>query len=187
MFSWRMMFTCSALRCSVFDGSAISGSPRDARADDPPATQGIPDSVLYVTVDDPAFPGMRGDVEHLAHLALDAPRDVRAGRGREPDPGEVLRADLVEETRIPDALRGGRAKGAGVRPPGRPPRCTRVPPLRRAGVGAPSLRRCFRARMWPNEPAPCTTRSGCFTAASSRARRRIAVWRGGRRRALAGG
>src|SRR3989304_403354 len=109
-----MMFTCSALRCSVFAAPATAGSPRDARADAPPAAQGIPNSVLYVTVDDPAFPGMRGDVEHPAHLALDAPRDVRAGRGREPDPGEVLRADPVEATRLPVALRIGREKAVDV-------------------------------------------------------------------------
>src|SRR3990172_4439381 len=104
-FSSRMMFTCSALRCSVFDGSAISGSPRDARADDPPAAQGIPNSVLYVTVDDPAFPGMGGDVEHPAHLALDAPRDVRDARGGEVDPVEVRSPHGLEEPHVPPALR----------------------------------------------------------------------------------
>src|SRR5437763_8601123 len=71
-----MMLTCSAFRCSVFDGSTISGTSGDPGADDPPASECIPDSVLYVTVDDEAFARMGRDLEHPAHFPLDAPGDV---------------------------------------------------------------------------------------------------------------
>src|SRR5437762_2151829 len=72
-----MMFTCSALRCSVFDGSAISGTSDDPGADDPLAAQCIPDSVLYVTVDDHACVDVFRDLEHPTHLPFDASGDVR--------------------------------------------------------------------------------------------------------------
>src|SRR5207237_187788 len=71
-----MMLTCSAFRCSVFDGSTISGTSGAPGADAPPASECIPDSVLYVTVDDEAFAGMPRNFEHPAHLPLDAPGDV---------------------------------------------------------------------------------------------------------------
>src|SRR5439155_26698680 len=76
-FSWRMMFTCSALRCSVLEGSAISGTSDVPGADDPPDPKGVPDAVLYVTVDDEAFAHMVRDLEHATDLSLDAPRHVR--------------------------------------------------------------------------------------------------------------
>src|SRR5256885_6095589 len=75
-----MMFTCSALRCSVFDGSAISGTSDDPGADDPLAAQCIPDSVLYVTVDDHAYVDVFRDLEHPTHLPFDASGDVRPDR-----------------------------------------------------------------------------------------------------------
>src|SRR5437773_9955996 len=85
-----MMFTCSALRCSVFEGSAISGTSGDSGADDPTASQGIPDAVLYVTVDDHALADVVRDLEHSAYLPLHAPRDIRPRGGREFNPCEVL-------------------------------------------------------------------------------------------------
>src|SRR5256712_14032560 len=84
-----MMFTCSALRCSVFEGSAISGTSGDSGAGDPTAPQGIPDAVLYITVDDQALSDVLRNLEHPADLPLDAPRDIRPSGGREiqPPPG----------------------------------------------------------------------------------------------------
>src|SRR2546430_15523185 len=78
-----MMFTCSALRCSVFEGSAISGTSGDSGAGDPTAPQGIPDAVLYITVDDQALSDVLRNLEHPADLPLDAPRDIRPSGGRE--------------------------------------------------------------------------------------------------------
>src|SRR2546426_891408 len=78
-----MMFTCSALRCSVFEGSAISGTSGDSGAGDPTAPQGIPDAVLYTTVDDQALSDVLRNLEHPADLPLDAPRDIRPSGGRE--------------------------------------------------------------------------------------------------------
>src|SRR5438132_395507 len=86
-----MMLTCSALRCSVLEGSAISGTSDDPGADDPPAPKGIPNAVLYVTVDDETFAHVVRDFEHATDLAFDAPRDVRAGGRRQLDRGEGLR------------------------------------------------------------------------------------------------
>src|SRR5437667_2053886 len=100
-----MMLTCSALRCSVLEGSAISGTSDDPGADDPPAPKGIPNAVLYVTVDDETFAHVVRDFEHATDLAFDAPRDVRAGGRRELDRGEVLRPHDVEEARGPAAFR----------------------------------------------------------------------------------
>src|SRR6266568_409481 len=94
-----MMFTCSALRCSVFDGSGISGTSAHAGADDPPAPQGIPDTVLYVTVDDPTFADVIGDLEHPLHLALDAARDVGLRWTAELDLRQVGRGRGLEEPR----------------------------------------------------------------------------------------
>src|SRR2546428_11106869 len=76
-----MMFTCSALRCSVFEGSAISGTSGDSGADDPPAPQGIPDAVLYITVDDQALSDVLRNLEHATDLPFDAPRDIRPSGG----------------------------------------------------------------------------------------------------------
>src|SRR5206468_7022379 len=72
-----MMFTCSALRCSVLEGSAISGTSDDPGAHDPPAPTGIPDAALYVTGDDEAFAHMVRDLEHATDLSLDSARHVR--------------------------------------------------------------------------------------------------------------
>src|SRR5947208_2272007 len=111
-----MMLTCSALRCSVLEGSAISGTSDDPGADDPPAPKGIPNAVLYVTVDDETFAHVVRDFEHATDLAFDAPRDVRAGGRRELDRGEVLRPHDVEEARGPAAFRGRGGAPGGARP-----------------------------------------------------------------------
>src|SRR2546428_14067599 len=71
-----MMLTCSALRCSVLEGSAISRTSADAGADDVPAPEGIPDTGLYITVDDPTFVDVIGDLEHPTHFPLEAARDA---------------------------------------------------------------------------------------------------------------
>src|SRR2546422_3754546 len=105
-----MMFTCSAFRCSVFDGSGISRTSNDAGADDPLAPQCIPDSVLYVTVDDEAFVDMFRDFEHAAQLSFDAPRHVRARGGREFDFREVVGRDRLKEMRARSTLRIGGEK-----------------------------------------------------------------------------
>src|SRR5207245_11020292 len=104
-----MMFTCSALRCSVLEGSAISGTSADPGADDPPAPQGIPDAVLYITVDDETFCHMFRDFEHATKLSLDAPCDIGPRRGGDFDWIEVLRPCHFEQGRIaaPLPIRGG--------------------------------------------------------------------------------
>src|SRR2546427_10822141 len=110
-----MMFTCSALRCSVFEGSAISGTSGDSGAGDPTAPQGIPDAVLYITVDDQALPDVLRDLEHPADLPLDAPRDIRPSGGREFDPLEVLRSHAFEEAGVasPFRIRGEEGRAIG--------------------------------------------------------------------------
>src|SRR5207247_9053735 len=100
-----MMLTCSAFRCSVFDGSTISGTSGDPGADDPPASECIPDSVLYVTVDDEAFAGMPRNFEHPAHLPLDAPGDVGPFGGGKLDLRKVGLGNLVQQARVATALR----------------------------------------------------------------------------------
>src|SRR5947199_10578057 len=100
-----MMLTCSAFRCSVFDGSTISGTSGDPGADDPPASECIPDSVLYVTVDDEAFARVRRDLEHPTHLPLDAPGDVGAPDGGKPHLRENGAGDLVHQPRHATAVR----------------------------------------------------------------------------------
>src|SRR3989337_1533542 len=63
-FSSRMMFTCSAFRCSVFDGSAMSASSDHVRPHDGgSAAHGIPDPVLDVTVHDQALVRVQRDFE----------------------------------------------------------------------------------------------------------------------------
>src|SRR5207245_10707936 len=91
-----MMFTCSALRCSVFEGSAISGTSGDSGADDPTAPQGIPDAVLYITVDDQALSDVLRNLEHPADLPLDAPRAISPSGGREFDPLELLQSHAAD-------------------------------------------------------------------------------------------
>src|SRR2546426_9700088 len=110
-----MMFTCSALRCSVFEGSAISGASRGSGADDPTAPAGIPDAVLYVTVDDPALADVVRNLEHPADLRLDAPRDIGPRGGREFDPLEVLRSHDFEQAGVaaPFRIRGEKAVDIG--------------------------------------------------------------------------
>src|SRR5947208_15160227 len=100
-----MMFTCSALRCSVFDGSAISGTSDDPGADDPLAAQCIPDSVLYVTVDDHACVDVFRDLEHPAHLPFDAPGDVRPSWRREFNLCQIIRLHGLQEIRLRSTLR----------------------------------------------------------------------------------
>src|SRR2546428_152702 len=95
-----MMFTCSALRCSVFEGSAISGTSGDSGAGDPTAPQGIPDAVLYITVDDQALPDVLRNLEHAMDLPFDAPRDIRPSGGREFDPPQVPRAHDLKQARV---------------------------------------------------------------------------------------
>src|SRR5207247_226113 len=166
-----MMLTCSAFRCSVFDGSTISGTSGDPGADDPPASECIPDSVLYVTVDDEAFARVRRDLEHPTHLPLDAPGDVGPLGGGKLDLREVGLGDLVQQPRVATALRVRGEESVHV---GDEDRAIGAEGARVAGVGPPSFRRWWLARMCPKEPAPWTTRSGWRTAASSAARRRIA-------------
>src|SRR6266567_5336617 len=100
-----MMFTCSALRCSVLEGSAISGTSGDSGADDPTAPQGIPDAVLYVTVDDQALADVLRDLEHATDLALDTAGDIRARRRREFDSAEVCGPHGLEQVGIGTPLR----------------------------------------------------------------------------------
>src|SRR5438093_8926996 len=110
-----MMLTCSALRCSVLEGSAILRTSDDPGADDSPAPEGIPDTVLYVTVDDETLARVARDLEHATDLALDAPCDVRPRRGRKLDSIEVLRSCLLEQGRIvaPLRIRGEQAVDIG--------------------------------------------------------------------------
>src|SRR5437016_2267029 len=100
-----MMFTCSALRCSVFDGSAISGTSDDPVADDPLAAQCIPDSVLYVTVDDHAGVDVFRDLEHPMHLPFDASGDVRPPWRREFNLCQIIRWHGLQEIRLRSTLR----------------------------------------------------------------------------------
>src|SRR2546421_5987332 len=100
-----MMFTCSALRCSVFDGSAISGTSDDPGADDPLAAQCIPDSVLYITVDDHACVDVFRDLEHPAHLPFDASGDVRPSWRREFNLCQIIRCHGLQEIRLRSTLR----------------------------------------------------------------------------------
>src|SRR5712691_6579426 len=115
-----MMFTCSALRCSVFDGSGISGTSAHAGADDPPAPQGIPDTVLYVTVDDPTFADVIGDLEHPLHLALDAARDIGPRGTAELDLRQLGRGDGLEQPRALVRLGIRREEAVHVRHEQRP-------------------------------------------------------------------
>src|SRR2546422_8455174 len=100
-----MMFTCSALRCSVFEGSAISGTSGDSGAGDPTAPQGIPDAVLYITVDDQALSDVLRNLEHPADLPLDAPRDIRPSGGRGFDTPQVLSSHGFSEVGAASPLR----------------------------------------------------------------------------------
>src|SRR2546427_1179354 len=100
-----MMFTCSAFRCSVFDGSAISGTSDDPGADDPLAAQCIPDSVLYVTVDDHAYVDVFRDLEHPTHLPFDASGDVRPSWRREFNLCQIFRCHGLQEIRLRSTLR----------------------------------------------------------------------------------
>src|SRR5438132_12145808 len=93
-----MMFTCSALRCSVFDGSAISATSDDPGADDPLAAQCIPDSVRYVTVDDHAYVDVFRDLEHPTHLPFDASGDVRPSWRRESNLSQICRCHGLPKT-----------------------------------------------------------------------------------------
>src|SRR5256885_10079179 len=122
-----MMFTCSALRCSVFEGSAISGTSGDSGAGDPTAPQGIPDAVLYITVDDQALSDVLRNLEHPADLPLDAPRDIRPSGGREIDPPQGPPSHDFQQGGVASPLSVRREEGArnGPGDPARPP----VPPL----------------------------------------------------------
>src|SRR3989442_1899130 len=99
-----MMFTCSALRCSVFEGSAISGTSGDSGADDPTAPQGIPDAVLYITVDDQALSDVLRNLEHATDLPFDAPRDIRPSGGRAILPPPLPRVPPPRRELCPGAL-----------------------------------------------------------------------------------
>src|SRR6267143_1146808 len=110
-----MMLTCSALRCSVFDGSAISGTSDDPGADDPLASQCIPDSVLYITVDDEALVDVFCDFEHPMQLSFDAPGHIRARRGREIDLREIFWAHDLEKSRVLASLGVRREETVDVR------------------------------------------------------------------------
>src|SRR2546422_11676285 len=110
-----MMFTCSALRCSVFEGSAISGTSGDSGAGDPTAPQGIPDAVLYITVDDQALSDVLRNLEHAMDLPFDAPRDIRPSGGREFDPLEVLRSPGFEQAGVQSPFRVPGAKAGHIR------------------------------------------------------------------------
>src|SRR5256884_9147766 len=127
-----MMLTCSALRCSVLEGSAISRTSADAGADDLPAPQGIPDTVLYITVDDPTFVDVIGDLEHPTHFPLDAARDVgprsrgeldlREARGldRFEQPRALVRLGIPREEAVPgrhDQAPAGSERGPGFELP----------------------------------------------------------------------
>src|SRR5437870_11504141 len=100
-----MMFTCSALRCSVFDGSAISGTSDDPGADDPLAAQCIPDSVLYVTVDEHACVDMFRRLEHAMLMRFDASGDVRPPWRREFNLCQIFRCHGLQEIRLRSTLR----------------------------------------------------------------------------------
>src|SRR3989442_275032 len=100
-----MMLTCSALRCSVLEGSAISRTSDDAGADDVPAPECIPDAVLYVTVDDETFARVVGDLEHATELSFDAARDVGTRRRRKFYPIEIRWPYDLEQGRITPSLR----------------------------------------------------------------------------------
>src|SRR5439155_19435587 len=100
-----MMFTCSALRCSVFDGSAISGTSDDPGADHPLAAQCIRDSFLYVTVDDHACVDVFRDLKHPTHLPFDAFCDVRPSWSREFNLCETIRCYRIQEIRLRSTLR----------------------------------------------------------------------------------
>src|SRR3989442_7880718 len=110
-----MMFSASAVGWSVFESSAISGTSGDSGADGPTAPQGIPDAVLYVTVDDQALADVVRNLEHPADLPLDAPRDIRPRGGREFDPLEVLRSHDLEQAGVasPVRIRGAEAVDIG--------------------------------------------------------------------------
>src|SRR2546428_4254540 len=120
-----MMFTCSALRCSVFEGSAISGTSGDSGADDPTAPQGIPDAVLYITVDDQALSDVLRNLEHATDLPFDAPRDIRPSGGREFHPPQVLLSHHFEWAGPPRPVRVRGAKGVDIRCEDRAPRAQR--------------------------------------------------------------
>src|SRR5439155_5684778 len=83
----------------------ISGTSGDPGADDPPASECIPDSVLYVTVDDEAFARVRRDLEHPTHLPRDARGDVCPLGGGKLDRREVGLGDRVQQPRVATALR----------------------------------------------------------------------------------